>query len=142
MMTTQLLGRMRQSLIKHEGYENKPYVDSVGKITIGCGYNLSDRGIENDWINKQLDADIAFFFKNLCSYPWFKQLNTDRQIILVDMAFMGWKKFLEFHKMFFALESHDYEEAAEEMINSEWAKEVKGRAIELADGMRKGVYNV
>lgn len=142
MMTAQVLARVRQSLIKHEDYRNYPYVDSVDKITIGIGYNLTDRGIDNEWINKQFDSDVNYFYSNLCEFPWFHLLSDDRQIILIDMAFMGWKKFLGFGKMFEALLHRNYEGAAQEILNSKWAKEVKGRAVELADGMRTGVYHV
>jgi hypothetical protein len=39
--------------VQHEEFRNFPYIDSVGKITIGIGFNLSDRGIDDEWINKQ-----------------------------------------------------------------------------------------
>lgn len=142
MMTKETFLRIKRSLILHEGHENYPYTDPLGKITIGIGYNLTDRGIDNDWINKQFQDDVIFFYKNLCEFPWFHLLNEDRQIVLIDMSFMGWKRFLEFEKMISALEKRDYQKAADEMINSKWAEEVKDRAIKLAEGMRTGEYYV
>jgi len=55
---------------------------------------------------------------------------------------MGWKKFLEFEKMIAALAIGDYDAASHEMLNSEWAEQVKGRAVMLANAMLTGVYNV
>jgi lysozyme len=142
MMTKEQFLKVKKSLILHEAERSYPYVDTVGKITIGIGYNLSDRGIDNDWIEKQFQEDVEYFYDQLCEFPWYHLLNEDRQIILIDMAFMGWKKFLEFDKMIHALEKNDYELAAQEMLNSKWAEEVKDRAVQLSYGMREGIYNV
>lgn len=141
-MTPEMMSKLRRSLIKHEDLRKFPYVDSVGKITIGIGYNLTDRGIDDDWINKQYLQDVNYFYSQLCQFPWFSRLNEDRQIVLIDMSFMGWKNFLEFHDLLSALEFHDYKRAAFCMLNSEWANQVKNRAAQLAQGMLSGVYDV
>jgi lysozyme len=142
MMTQEQIIKLRKSLIAHEGLEHYPYVDSMGKITIGIGYNLSARGIDIEWINKQFNEDVSYFYKQLCEFPWYHLLNEDRQIVLIDMAFMGWKRFLEFETMLKALEKRDYDRAAREMLESRWASEVGDRAKQLAEGMRTGVYDV
>jgi lysozyme len=142
MMTQEQFVRVKRSLVLHEGLRDFPYVDSVGKITIGIGFNLTDRGIDTEWINKQFQDDVSFFYNQLCEFPWFHLLSEDRQIVLVDMAFMGWKKFIGFTGMIDALERRDYEKAAQEMLESTWAQEVKGRAAQLAEGMRSGKYDI
>jgi len=142
MMTKEVFLRVKKSLIIHEGLNHFPYLDSVGKVTIGIGYNLTDRGIDSEWINSQFNLDVQYFYNQLCEFPWYHLLNEDRQIILIDMAFMGWKRFLEFEKMIEALDRRDYETAANEMLESKWAEEVKGRAALLAEGIRTGVYNI
>jgi len=38
--------------------------------------------------------------------------------------------------------THDYKRAAFEMLNSKWAEQVKGRAVDLAQGMLTGTYNI
>lgn len=142
-MNLDMQGKLRRSLVKHEKLMRFPYVDTVGKITIGIGYNLSDRGISDEWINTQFQMDVEYFYSQLRhDFKWFDSLNSDRQIILVDMCFMGYKKFLQFDKMLAALSQGNYELAAEEMLNSEWAQQVKGRAIDLSNGMRTGIYYV
>ena len=49
---------MRALIRKHEGVSQFPYVDTVGKITIGVGQNLSDRGLEQVEINFLFEQDI------------------------------------------------------------------------------------
>lgn len=141
-MTPDMALKLKRSLVLHESRENFPYIDTVGKITIGIGYNLSDRGIDDAWIDTQYQADVNFFLSKFSEFDWWDMLNTDRQIVLIDMAFMGWKKFLEFEKLIDALAAGDYDAAAREMLNSEWAQQVKGRATLLSNAMLTGVYNV
>ena len=142
MMTADMTAKLKRSLIQHEGCEKFPYIDTVGKITIGIGYNLSDRGITDEWINNQYQQDVQYFYNQLSTFPWYEHLTPDRQIVLIDMAFMGWKKFLEFEKMLEAIARGDYKAASLEMLNSEWADQVKGRAGVLAQAMLTGSYDI
>lgn len=143
MMMQQTAAKLRRSLIAHERLCKYPYVDSVGKITIGIGYNLSDRGMDDEWINQQYDRDVSFFYNKLSDdFPWFRKLNSDRQIVLVDMAFMGYKKLCTFVRMFDALEKQDYKLAALEMLRSRWAGQVKSRATKLSYAMLTGTYDI
>ena len=85
---------------------------------------------------------MNYFYQQLLNFPWFQQLCIDRQIVLIDMCFMGWKRFLEFKDMLTALEFADYQEASFQMMNSEWAGQVGDRARTLSKAMRTGIYNV
>jgi lysozyme len=140
MISEEMQTRIRSSLVKHEGETLFPYIDSLGNLTIGIGYNLTGRGLTQDWVNTQFLEDVDYFQTQLSQFPWYHQLNEDRQIVLIDMCFMGFKKFLEFTKMLDALAKGQFDLAADEMLNSEWASQVKGRATDLANGMRTGVY--
>lgn len=63
-----------------------------------------------------------------------------RGFVLLNMAFnLGLAGLLKFKKMLAAVEAGNYPLAAAEMRNSLWAKQVKGRAVELEDQMRTGV---
>lgn len=140
-MTPEAKLKLKQLLIKHEGKEKFPYVDTVGKITIGIGYNLSDRGMPDNWINTQYEDDVNYFYSQLNhDFPWFKDLNEARQAVLIDMCFMGYKKFLSFKKMLYWLNEGDYMEVANEMMNSRWAEQLPSRAKELSDIMVVGTY--
>lgn len=138
-MNAGMMSAAKQLLIKHEGYEKYPYTDTVGKITIGVGYNLTDRGLSDYWINAQLENDITYFYNFLnTTFGWFKSLNDPRQIALVDMCFMGAKNFITFKKMLAALAEKNYYLAAKEMLDSKWAKQVGNRAQELAEMIKTG----
>jgi lysozyme len=142
MMSPEMIAKLKRSHLIHEKYRRYPYTDTVNKITIGIGYNLTDRGIDDEWINNQYRKDVSFFYETLSSYKWFELLCIDRQIVLLDMVFMGIKRFLTFKKMIKALEDRDYKTAAMEMLDSLWAKQVGTRATVLAHAMMTGVYEV
>ena len=141
-MDAMMSQKLKRSLITHESYRKFPYIDTVGKITIGIGFNLSDRGIDDQWIMDKFNEDINYFYGQLMVYDWFQCLNDDRKIALVDMSFMGIKRLLEFQGMISCLERKDYEHAAQEILDSEWAVQVKGRAESIANAIESGVYNI
>lgn len=127
---------LKQLLVLHEDKRNFPYVDTEGKITIGIGYNLTDRGLPDSWINQQYNEDVAYFYNRLTEdYRWFTALSDARKMVLIDMCFMGYKTFQGFKRMLSACERGDFATAAKEMLDSKWAKQVKGRAGMLADMM-------
>lgn len=142
-MTPEMFAKLKKSLINHEGFKRFPYTDTTGNITIGIGYNVTTRGLDDDWINAQYEKDVNYFYTNLNNdFPWFERLNEDRQIVLIDMCFMGYKKFKSFQKLIAALSRDDYKQAALEMLDSNWATQVKNRATTLAHGMLTGVYKI
>lgn len=129
-------------LIKHEGKRNKPYVDSVGKITIGVGRNLEDVGLSdveidvllaNDIISAKTDATVNF--------DWYQDLDHVRRDVITMMIFnLGINRFKKFEKMIAAVADARYELAAIEMMDSLWARQVGNRAVELANMMSSGKY--
>lgn len=136
--------RLKVQLVKHEGKRNRVYKDTVGKLTIGVGRNLEDRGLSDDEIAVLLDNDITEIWQDLTrSVPCFGALDEVRQHVLIDMGFMGVQKLLGFTRMLAALETRDFEKAADEMLDSKWARQVGSgpgqRAHTLARMMRSGV---
>lgn len=140
MMDMNLRVKLRQMLVRHEGWRNFPYVDSVGKTTIGCGFNLSDRGLPDNILAPLLEQDMEYHYNMLDStFLWFKDLVEARKLALIDMSFnLGFKGFCKFEKMLDALSTHDYKRAAKEMKASGWYTQVKSRGQELVDIMRTG----
>lgn len=123
----------------HEGTKLKPYQDSVGKTTIGIGRNLTDRGISKEECYYLFNNDLNLVYSELMEYDWFKELDDVRQYVLMDMCFnIGITKLLQFSKFIAALEIKNYVMAANQMLNSKWADQVKGRAIELSKIMATG----
>lgn len=131
---------LKQQLARHEGSRLKPYRDSVGKLTIGTGRNLDDVGIFADEEDLMLTNDINRAVKVLNDHlDWANSLDQPRYFVLVNMTFnLGIGRLLGFHNMLTAVQSGDYQVAADEMMNSVWAKQVGVRALELSNQMKTG----
>lgn len=127
-------------IIAHEGLKLKPYRCTAGKLTIGVGRNLEDVGITEEEALYLLKNDINRILKLLPVFiKCWDELSERRKMALVDMCFnLGMKGLLSFKKMLAALEEEDYNRAADEMLDSKWASQVKTRAEELAAMMREG----
>ena len=136
---------LQEQLIRHENLRMKPYKCTSGKLTIGVGRNIEDNGITEEEARYLLQNDITRVIYELHhSIPHLVHpLDSIRQHVLIDMCFnLGLTRFLTFKKMLLALEVLNFEMAAVEMLDSEWARQVgdnKGqRAFELARMMRTG----
>lgn len=132
------LERLKSDLVRHEGLRLKPYLDTVGKLTIGVGRNLTDNGISSEEAIYLLDNDIAERLADPRLHGILEGHDDVRQEVLINMSFMGVEKLLGFKKMLIALRDRDYDEAANQMLDSRWARQVKGRAVELAKRMKTG----
>lgn len=123
-----------QLLTLHEGVRRFPYRDSVGKLTIGIGFNLDDEGLypeEMEFIlENRLNKVYSLAIKEFDS---FRQLGFVRQMVIVDMLYnMGPSRVKGFKRMWAAIDKKDYQLAAKEMLDSKWARQVHGRADRLA----------
>ncbi|MCR1770736.1 glycoside hydrolase family protein [Burkholderia glumae] len=126
-------------LTRDEGRRLKPYVDTVGKITIGVGRNLTDVGISDDECDLLLTHDVASAVAWLdAELPWWCRLDPVRQRVVVNMAFNLGAKLLTFKNTLGAMERGDYAVAAAGMLASKWARQVGARADRLAGMMRAG----
>lgn len=143
--------RLRDLLIKHEGIRLKAYDDAtgdelkpgyrlIGHPTIGVGRALDVAGITELDSMRMLTEDIARTMQSCFDrFPWFWSIGAIRQDVVASMVFqMGMKGFLHFTLTIAALEKQNYQEAAEEMLRSAWARQVPKRALELSEIMRRG----
>jgi len=123
-----------------EGVRTKPYRDTVGKLTIGVGRNLDDRGLLPDEIDLLLRNDIAQADKDARSLvPSFDSLSERRKAVLVNMAFnLGRTRLSGFVNFLGAIADKEWREAESAMMNSKWAIQVGQRAIRLSTMMREG----
>ena len=138
-MTPESKKKLKELLVSHESYKQFPYVDTTGHITIGIGRNLTERGVSHNEAYTLLDDDILYFTDKLSQLDWFVNLDEIRQLVLVDMCFnLGLNNLLNFKEMIKYLKVKNYEGAAQEMIHSKWAEQVKDRAVQLADIMEIG----
>jgi lysozyme len=145
------MSNLKALLIKHESMKLKPYLDCCGKfwrdcvcpakgnLTIGVGRNLDTMGISSQEALLLLDADESRVLGEAGTFNWFNALDQVRQDAFCDMLFnLGLSRFCGFKRLIAAFEKNDMQSAASEMLNSKWAAQVKGRAVELADMLRSG----
>jgi len=141
-MTDLDLARLVSQLQRHEGLRLKPYLDSVGKLTIGYGRNLDANGISHDEADYLLGNDIERAHADLVrSLPWFSSLDSTRQAAMVNLCFnLGLTRLLGFEHALRAMSLQRYEDAADEFLDSKWARQVGQRAVELAGMIRTGAW--
>ncbi len=131
--------KLRELLIKHEGWKEKAYQDSMGNTTIGVGRNLDGKGLSPGEIDWLLQNDIADATTDLCSiFLRFYDFSEDRQHALISMMFMGKNSFLTFTNMIRDINEGNWEGAAQEVLTSRYAVQVGTRAIEIAGMIRRG----
>ena len=135
---------VKDRIKKHEGFRNTVYLDSLGKATIGYGHLLTEdddfeEGIQYDKSLLEVLFDKDF---NRSAYNAEQLLegidicDTAREII-VEMVFqLGIGGVSKFKKMFEALRKKDYNEAAEQMLDSQWRVQTPKRCEELSSLMR------
>jgi len=132
----------------NEGLRLKPYKCTAGKLSIGFGRNLDDKGISESEAEILLTNDIEDcldslrnIFNNFEHYYLSenRSLSKNRQLVLVDMMFnLGKTRFLKFKKMIKAVKDEDFEEAAKQILDSRYATQVPNRAKRNIDLMREG----
>lgn len=126
-----------------EGFKSHPYTDSVGKLTIGYGFNIAPDGpgLTAEECSYVLTIRLTKVHADVFNaLPWFRGLNTARADVLVDMAYnMGLNGLLGFHRMLAMAEVGNYEGAAAAGLESKWATQVGQRAKDLMEQLRTGV---
>lgn len=134
--------RLIEQLKRHEGVSKWAYEDHLGYITVGVGRCLDPEiglGLSDKEIDYLLQNDIERCYKELECLSWFPDLDPIRQEALVNMVFnLGLTRFLQFKKTLAYMAEGRYPEAADEMLDSKWARQVKNRAIEISEMIRTG----
>ena len=122
----------------NEGLRLKPYKCSAGKTSIGYGRNIEDNGVSEDEAEYMLHNDITRCVDDLYSiFPYFQALEFDQQTALTDMMFnLGKTRFLKFKKMIQAVKDNDFGEAAKQILDSRYAKQLPKRAKRNAELIR------
>lgn len=131
--------KLNEGMVMENG-RHIPYEDSVGKMTIGFGRNLTDMGISEGEAQTLLWNDVENVIKELDqNLPFFNDLSENRRYAVIDMCFnLGLTKFLRFTKMLTALEQKDYHRASLEALDSKWAIQVGSRAQRDAKMIKEG----
>jgi lysozyme len=130
---------LKAELTRDEDRRTRIYTDTVGKVSGGIGRNLTDNGFRANEIDLMYANDIAdteaFLDRNV---SWWRSLDPVRQRVLMNMAFNMLGRLLEFKNFLAAAQQGDWQRAADEMLDSKWARQVGARATRLAAMMRAG----
>lgn len=131
-----------EALKRDEGLRLRAYKDTVGVWTVGYGH--AHVAPETVWTKEKAEhvlvEDIHEHNAELrARIPWITGLDQVRQNVLYNMAFnLGVEGLLKFKNALEAVRTGRYQQASAGMLASLWAKQVKGRAVRLANEMATG----
>ena len=139
---------LKQQLIEDEGCKYEIYLDHLGYKTFGIGHLCRATDPENELevgdpvsverVNELFAEDIEKVIED-CTilYDNFYDLPEEAQLIIANMMFnLGRPRLSAFRKMKAAVDDHNWIEAAIQMEDSKWAKQVPNRANRLCERMR------
>ena len=134
--------KLIEQLKRHEGVKLKPYFDTVGKCTIGIGRNLDDIGITEKEAEMLLEHDIQEAVVQLTRrFAWTRDLDEVRFAALINFTFnVGIGTVSKFVNAMALLKDGKYDMAADEFLQSRWAKQVGQRAVEVTEQIRTGEW--
>ena len=140
------MDRLLASVKKHEGYRNKVYLDTLGKRTVGVGHLCvedfweDDKEYEEKFLMTILEHDLSSAIKganDLMAENGCMDMNEKAHELIIEMVFqLGKTGVSKFRNMWKALSALDYSTAADQMLDSRWAKQTPNRANGMADIMR------
>ena len=142
------LEKLREQLAIDEGKVLEIYHDHLGYPTFGIGHLIleSDKEfgeplgtpISEERVVECFERDVEAVLED-CEklYKDFDELPEEAQQIIANMMFnMGRPRLSKFKKMKAAVDEQNWEEAANQMEDSGWYRQVTNRAERLCDRMR------
>ena len=127
------------SVKTHEGLKLQVYKCPANRLTIGYGRNLDDRGISKEEAEMLLLNDLETSTKEAKKFEFYENLTSNRQDVIVEMIFnLGLTRFKKFKKTIGYINQANHSAAADEMLDSRWAKQVGQRALTLSNKFRAG----
>jgi len=142
------IDKLREEIAYDEGSVNQIYLDHLGLPTFGIGHLVIDSDPEHgqpvgtpvseDRCNEAFDNDVQTVI-NDCNilYPDFDELPEEVQRIIANMMFnMGRPRLSKFKGMKRGVDARDWNAAADEMVDSNWYRQVTKRADRLVERMR------
>ena len=140
--------KLRKELEIDEGVKYEIYLDHLGLPTFGIGHLVTKSDPEfGEPVGTAVDKDrcIEAFSKDLETvmsdcyklYSDFDSLPEEAQLIIANMMFnMGRPRLSKFKGMKRGVDARDWNQAADEMVDSRWYKQVTNRANRLVERMR------
>ena len=138
------LDEVKDRIKTHEGFVNYVYKDTLGKRTVGYGHLCTNdekwedgKCYTHDYLNDVFEIDFMEATKQAEELIGNLVLEKEANEIILEMVFqLGKTGVSKFKKMWEALSGQDYNKAADEMLDSKWAKQTPDRAKHLAEIMR------
>ena len=142
------IDQLRKELEVDEGVKYEIYNDHLGYPTFGIGHLVIDTDpeygeevgtpVSEDRVAEAFDKDVEIVIDD-CEklYPDFDELPEECKLIIANMMFnMGRPRLSKFKGMKAGVDSRDWNKAADEMIDSNWYRQVPNRAGRLVKRMR------
>ena len=142
------LKQLRKQLEIDEGVRYDIYLDHLGLPTFGIGHLILETDSEfgqkvgttvsEERVAECFDMDVQSVI-NDCNklYENFEELPEEVQQIIANMMFnMGRTRLSKFKGMKRGVDSKDWNQAADEMVDSRWYRQVTNRANRLVERMR------
>ena len=129
-----------ETLKSEEGFRSHAYRDSLGNLTIAHGRCIQDGvglGVTEDEAEVLLENDVLRSIDECRRWPWFDTLPPPKQSVLIQLCFqLGYSNLSGFDRMLSALSKGDMDTAADELLDSRFARQVPARAERLACQLR------
>ena len=130
------LNDVKDRIRSHEGFEIKPYVDTLGYLTGGVGHKI----LPSEEVPKTEAGWLKLYDQDFDKAVTAADEITPDHIhpiafgICVEMIFqLGKQGCMNFKKMHKAIANQDYQEMANRMLSSKWHKQTKARCENLAN---------
>ena len=142
------LEKLRVELEEDEGCKYEIYLDHLGYPTFGIGHLVTEDDEEHGKeVGTEVSAErVAEVFEqdievtlDECQrlYEDFDDLPEEVQLIIANMMFnMGRPRLSQFKGMKAGVDARDWNQAADEMVDSKWYRQVTNRADRLVTRMR------
>jgi len=140
--------KLRKELAEDEGCKYEIYLDHLGLPTFGIGHLITENDpehgkpvgtvVEQERVQAAFDLDIAVTV-NDCHrlYKDFDDLPEEAQRVIANMMFnLGYPRLSKFVGMKAGVDARDWNEAADQMVDSKWYTQVPNRARRLVARMR------
>jgi|TARA_Y100001973_G_C5136462_1_gene300598 lysozyme len=128
----------------HEGFVEHVYDDSLGIPTIGYGFAIKDLVLDEDIAEEILIRKLEKLKRNAnARFKWLEDMPQEVQEVVLNMCYqLGVTGVSKFRKAISAMQEGEWSEAADEMLDSLWARQTPNRAKELSDIVRNQVEKI
>ena len=140
--------KLREQLEVDEGCVYEIYNDHLGYATFGIGHLVKESdpeqgqslgtAVSSDRVAEAFESDIQSVLRD-CNilYSDFHNLPEEAQQVIANMMFnLGRPRLSKFAGMKRGVDARDWNQAADEMVDSAWYRQVTNRADRLVERIR------